>query len=94
MNVRFSPEAEVDLLSTVEHIARANPRAADALSKRVLAVIEHLAAGDFDGPESRISSGESVHSWPVPPLRIYYKRQADTFFVVRVYHHAREPISR
>jgi hypothetical protein len=31
---------------------------------------------------------------PVPPYRIYYRKSADVFEVVRVYHQARRPIER
>ncbi len=33
-------------------------------------------------------------SWPLAPLRIYYKRHDDLLEIVRVYHRAQRPITR
>lgn len=60
----------------------------------MLRVVEQLAAGDFEGPEQRLRSGRLVRSWPVPPLRVYYQRRADELVVLRVYHHARRPLTK
>ena len=94
MKVRFLDLATRDLRATVEYIARRNPSAAQALSDRVLRVVEQLAAGDFEGPEQRLRSGRLVRSWPVPPLRVYYQRRPDELVVLRLYHHARRPLTR
>jgi len=94
VKVRFLAQAYADLSATIEHIARNHPVAAEALSSRVMRIVEQLAAGEFDGPEQRLRSGKLVRSWPVPPLRIYYQRRADAFVVLRVYHHARRPLVR
>jgi plasmid stabilization system protein ParE len=57
-------------------------------------VITSLAEGEFDGPEQELRrTGERVRSWPVPPFRIYYRREPDEFVVLRVYHSARRPIA-
>jgi hypothetical protein len=56
--------------------------------------IEHLPAGDFEGPISRLRSGSLVRSWPVPPFRISYQRHAGELLIVRVYHQTRRPIAR
>lgn len=94
MKVRFLHQARADLLATIEHIARRNPVAAAKLADQVLRIIEQLAAGDFEGPEQRLSSGKVVRSWPVSPLRVYYQRRGDTLVVLRVYHHARRPLTK
>lgn len=94
MKVRFLDLATRDLRATVEYIAQRNPVAAQALSDRVLRVVEQLAAGDFEGPEQRLRSGRLVRSWPVPPLRVYYQRRAHELVVLRVYHHARRPLTK
>jgi plasmid stabilization system protein ParE len=78
----------------VEYIAKDNPRAASSLADRVFALVDRLAAGEFDGPEHRLSNGQLVRSWPVPPLRVYYQRLAKELRVLRIYHHARRPIAR
>ena len=93
MSVRFAPEAVADLAATLEYISERNPAAARRLADRVLDVIHHIASGDFDGPEQVLSSGEIVRSWPVHPLRFYYQRSGADLEVLRVYHHARQPIT-
>lgn len=94
MTSYFSPEAERDFAAVIGYLAERNPRAAAALGQRIFAVIDKLAAGDFDGAEQVLESGECVHSWAVPPVRIYYQRQPGAFWVVRIYHQALPPIAR
>ena len=93
MKIQFAPEAETDLRDTLQYIAERNPRAAKNLGDRVLALIERLAACDFDGQQQQLTTGEIVHSWPVAPFRVYYQRRGDVLYVLRVYHHARQPIA-
>jgi plasmid stabilization system protein ParE len=90
----WAPEAIQDLVATVDFIALRNPTAAAALAERVFELVDHLAAGDFDGSEQQLTSGEHVRSWAVPPLRVYYQRQPAGLHVVRVYHQARFPITK
>ena len=94
MKVELAPEAVEDLEAVVDSIKEKAPQAAADLSDRVFAMIEHLAAGELDGPQQTLRSGEEVRSWPVPPLRIYYQRLDDRFLVLRIYHQARRPITR
>jgi plasmid stabilization system protein ParE len=94
VSIYFSPEAEADLVAVVEYLLERNPIAAEQLGMRVFEVIDLLASGQLDGPEQTLSTGERVRSWPVPPLRIYYQRRdADRFWVVRIYHQARLPLA-
>jgi plasmid stabilization system protein ParE len=94
LKVRFSPRARTDLRSAVEFIAARSTRAAAELRDHLLATIESLARGEFEGAEVRLRSGATVRSWPVLPYRIYYQRSAETLRVVRVYHQARRPIAK
>jgi hypothetical protein len=32
---------------------------------------------DFEGAELKLTTGELVRSWAVPPYRIYYRREPD-----------------
>jgi plasmid stabilization system protein ParE len=65
------------------------------MADHVFAVITSLAQGEFDGPECELRrTGERVRSWPVRPYRVYYRREADTFVVLRLHHAARRPIAR
>jgi plasmid stabilization system protein ParE len=65
-----------------------------SMAERVFRVVHRLARGEFDGPEQQLRSGQVIRSWPVYPLRIYYRRTTDTFQVLRVYHQARRPIAK
>ena len=92
MKVRFSALASVDLGAAVSFLVERNPAAAARLSTRVLETVERLAAGEFDGPSQRLSTGETVRSWPVPPLPVYYQRRGDELLLERVYRQARRPL--
>jgi len=94
LRIVYAPKARADLQACVEHIAKDNPRAAASLADRVFALVDRLAAGEFDGPEHRLYNGQLVRSWPVPPLRLYYQRLPKELRVLRIYHHARRPIAR
>jgi plasmid stabilization system protein ParE len=91
---RYTTDAHRDLLDAVEHVASKDKAAASRLADRVFSVIEQLAGGDFDGAELRLTTGELVRSWPVPPYRIYYQRESDGILIVRIYHQARRPVAR
>ena len=61
----------------------------------IFAVIDRLAAGEFEGPECELRrTREHVRSWPARPYRIYYRRDGDKLVVLRIYHSARRPITR
>lgn len=92
MNVYFAPEAEADFAAVVGYLIERNPVAASEFSDRIFNVIERLAEQQFEGPEQTLASGNVVRSWPVPPVRIYYERRADAFWVLRIYHQAQTPI--
>jgi plasmid stabilization system protein ParE len=94
LKIRFSPRARDDLRSAVEYVAARNTIAAAELRDHLLATIESLARGEFEGAEVRLRSGAAVRSWPAVAYRIYYQRSAGTLRVVRVYHQARRPIAK
>jgi plasmid stabilization system protein ParE len=94
VTVWLAPEAEADLQATLDFIRERNPAAAVKLALRVFDALEKLTAGDFEGPQQRLTTGEFVRSWLVPPFRIYYQRRQDVLHVLRIYHHSRHPITR
>ena len=94
MNVTYAEEAIADILDAIAYLNDRSPVAASQLDRELATCIEHLAAGEFDGPLSRLRSGSIVRSWPVPPFRIYYQRQSDELLILRVYHQTRRPIVR
>jgi plasmid stabilization system protein ParE len=90
----FAPKAEADFAAVVGYLAERNPVAAAEFADRIFAIIDRLAASEFEGPEQTLISGEVVRSWPIPPVRVYYQRQADAFWVLRIYHQSQTPIVR
>lgn len=94
MTIRYTTEAHRDLLDALEHIAQENPAGAGRLADRTLALLEQLDRGDFEGAEVRLTSGERLRSWAIPPYRVYYLREPDGILVVRIYHQARRPITK
>jgi hypothetical protein len=55
--------------------------------------MERVANGEFEGPETMLSTGDVVRSWPSPAYRLYYQRTSDgeTVFV-RVYDQRRRAL--
>lgn len=76
MNITYTEEALADILDAIAYLNERNPAAASNLDTDLAACIEHLAAGEFEGPLSRLRSGSLVRSWPVPPFRLYYRAPA------------------
>jgi plasmid stabilization system protein ParE len=94
VKIVYAPEAADEFCDAIAFLHRRNPTAAKALSERISATIDRLAAGEFVGPEVTLKSGERVRTWPIPPYRIYYRLTVDMFMVVRVRHQAMRPIAR
>ena len=90
----WSPQAADDLTEALDYLVERNPQAAAKLAERVLALVDRLADGDLHGPAQTLRSGEVVHSWPVPPFRLYYQRDETMLSIVRHYHQRRRPISK
>lgn len=94
MRIVFAPEADLDLDAAVDYLPERNPVAAFQLFNDVRSLVQRLAEGHFEGPLRTLSNGAVVRSRPVPPFRIFYKRASDLLEVVRIYHQARQPITR
>jgi plasmid stabilization system protein ParE len=92
VNTVISRAAQRDLTEIREFIGTDNPFAAEQILTRLFDVIEQIAVGDLKGPESSLPDIGPVQSWPVPPYRIYYRRNARRTIVVRVYHQARRSL--
>jgi plasmid stabilization system protein ParE len=52
VSVAFAPEAVEDLAAAVEYLRERNPRAAEATADAVFAVIDKLAAREFEGSQA------------------------------------------
>ena len=94
MTVLFAPEAEADFRAGIEYLVGKNPSAASQLADRVFAVIDQLARGDFEGPQSELKTGEQVLSFDLHPLRIYYLSKQGALWVLRIYDQRRQSIER
>ncbi len=94
--VMFSPLALAELAELTEYIAAQNPDAAEQVRAAVVAMTEQLAlpAPRLDGPPAVLRSGVACRRSFVHPVAIYYRRAPGVLEVLRVYHHAREPIAR
>lgn len=93
MTISLSRKATADLAELHRYVSRDSRSRADATVDRILNVLDMLAGG-VEGPEVRLTRGQVIRSWPVPPYRIYYRRLKDRLQVVRIYHQARRPIER
>jgi len=91
VRIVVAPEARDELAAAVGYIAKDNPAAARFV-ERIREVVLLLAEGGLDGPRSKLRLGAEVRSWPVPPFRIYYRREADKLHVLRIYHQSRRPL--
>jgi plasmid stabilization system protein ParE len=60
MKVQLAPEAEADLLESLDVVRERNPAAAERLARKVFSTLKRLARGDFEGPEQRLTTGEIV----------------------------------
>ena len=92
MRIVVASKARDDLAAAVGSIAKDNPAAAARLLERIREIVTLLAEGGLDGPRSTLRSGLEVHSWPIPPLRIYYRREPNAFHILRIYHQSRRPL--
>ncbi len=94
MTIVFSPEAHEDLTEAYDYLAQESKPAADRLLARITELVGMLASGAIEGREVHLRDGRVVRTWVIHPYRIFYRRNAELFQVVRLYHHARRPIHR
>ena len=73
MTIVVAPKARDDLREAYEYIQEENPGAADRVLAHIVEVIGMLASGVMQGREVILRDGRKVHTWPVPPYRIYYR---------------------
>jgi toxin ParE1/3/4 len=88
----IAPRALEDLQAAARYVARDNPAAAARLVDRVFEIIDLLVDGGLDGPPTILRSGVVVRSWPVPPLRVFYRREEGELQILRIYHQSRRPL--
>ena len=81
----YSPRAIADLRTFLARVAADDPGAVTPAAQRIFQAVGRLTGRTAVGPIHRLRSGVCVRSWPVPPLRIYYRRTRDTLPVLRIY---------
>lgn len=94
--VALTPEAEEDLAAFIAHLDARNPAAASAAYARIVDALELLASSSprLDGPAVTLAGGRTARRFAVPPVTLFYRRTPGVLEVLRVYHHAREPLTR
>ena len=94
--IAFVVDAVTDLEELAEYIDARNPVAAVRVRDAIRAAIALLAESDprLDARTVTLRSGVVCQRHYVRPAVIYYRREPGVLTVLRVYHHAREPIVR
>ncbi len=94
--VGFSPEARAEFLEWVAYLSEQNPDAGERARRDVIAAAERLAqpSPGLDGPPTELRDGVSCRRWFAHPVMIYHRRVPGIVEVLRVDHHARDPITR
>jgi plasmid stabilization system protein ParE len=92
VRIEFTDEALADLESALDYLDERSHAAAANLGRRVIALVDQLATGEFEGPVTILSTGTAIRSWPVAPYRLYYQADGERLVVLRIYHQARRPL--
>jgi plasmid stabilization system protein ParE len=90
VKVRYSANAKAELAAIFAYIARENPKAADAVVRRIESVVSRLAV--FPGT-SHPSDTPAVFVAPLVryPYSIYFKVENDELIILHIHHTARQP---
>lgn len=94
--VEFTDDAIDELNELVAYIAERDPGAAEKVRSEVFAAVLRLAERmpRLDGSAVMLRSGAGSRRWFVHPVMLFYEREEGVLRVLRVHHHAREPIER
>lgn len=94
--VELTDEARADLRDVVGYIAERNPTAAESLRAAIERAVAALASTEprMDGVLVSLRDGSDARRVFVHPVAIFYEREPGVLRVLRVYHHAREPLTR
>lgn len=94
MSIRFSRAAARDVREQLAYLSERNLEAARQLAAELDQLLTALDRRTFEGPMKQLLSGRTVHTWPLPPLSVYYERRGAVLYLVRVYHQARRPVTK
>ena len=94
--VEFTVDAADELDELVEYIDARNSDAARRVRRDVMGAVARLASEvpRLDGRPVTLQSGDRCLRWFVHPVVVFYEREPGVVRVLRVLHHAREPITR
>lgn len=94
--IELTEEARTDLREVVRYIVERNPAAGENLRSAIERTVAALAltAPRMDGVLVGLRDGSDARRVCVHPVAIFYEREPGVLRVLRVYHHAREPIAR
>ena len=94
--IELTEEARADLRDVLGYIVERNPAAAENLRSAIERTVAALAltAPRMDGVLVGLRDGSDARRVYVHPVAIVYEREPGVLRVLRVYHHAREPIAR
>ncbi len=90
MTYRISPQADADLESICNYVARDNPEAADRLDTRIHTVLQLLAQFPGMGHMRSDVQDKRYSFWTVGSYVIAYRMDKTDLIVVRVLHGARD----
>ena len=91
MKVRYSRRAVADLVSIADYIRERNPRAAEAVEKRIRASIQQLEMFAFIG---RRTDDPSIRMFPIVryPYLVFYEVVGGEVIVHHIRHGRRGPL--
>lgn len=91
MKLRYSKRAVADLIGIADHIRQHNPRAAEAVEKRIRAAIEQLEMFPFSG---RPTDDPFIRMFPIVryPYLAFYEVLRGEIVIHHIRHGRREPL--
>lgn len=91
MRVRYSRGAIADLIGIADYIREHNPRAAEAVEKRIRASIDQLETFPFGG---RPTDDPSIRMFPIVryPYLVFYEVVGGEVVIHHIRHGRREPL--
>ncbi len=94
--IDLAEDAREDLTALLSYLTERNPLAASRFFARLNDTLALLAGHQprLDGAPVTMPDGHPCRRMPVHPAAIVYDLSPGVLTVLRVYHHAREPITR
>ena len=91
MRVRYSKGAIADLIGIADYIREHNPRAAEAVEKRIRASIDQLETFPLIG---RLTDDPSIRMYPIVryPYLVFYEAVGGEVVIHHIRHGRRKPL--